>query len=238
MKGKITGVSLGTGDPELITLKGLKALQQADIIFYPGSVSDVGEKDSYALRILEQLPVDLHKAKGYYLRMNGVEEEADRIYQEVYQEAIGEFNYGKSVVLVSEGDISFYSTFLYVLSKFRSTDIPVQLIPGVSSLHHAAAAGLFPLGLKEEKIVIVPRLSSSQEIDTLLQKFDTIVIIKVRSVMQQLLQFLVDQSFQCLYAERLGTPEEFLLQDLRLLNDRNIPYFSLLFIKKSKSVLH
>ena len=57
----IYGVSLGPGDPDLITLKGLKVLQEADKIYYPGSLYKSGEKASYALSILEHYKLDSNK---------------------------------------------------------------------------------------------------------------------------------------------------------------------------------
>ena len=56
--GKIFGISLGPGDPELITLKALKALNAVEVIFCPGTKSGEGRMKSRALDILRQLEVD------------------------------------------------------------------------------------------------------------------------------------------------------------------------------------
>ena len=70
MKGKIIGISLGPGDPELITLKALKALNAVDVIFCPGTKSGEGRMKSRALDILRQLEVDETKIRLFQVPMS------------------------------------------------------------------------------------------------------------------------------------------------------------------------
>lgn len=61
------GVSLGPGDPELITLKALKVLNMADVIFCPGYTKLYGQEKSRSLDILRQLPVDAVKIHTFHV---------------------------------------------------------------------------------------------------------------------------------------------------------------------------
>ena len=70
--GKIFGISLGPGDPELITLKALKALNAVDVIFCPGTKSGEGRMKSRALDILRQLEVDETKIRLFQVPMSRV----------------------------------------------------------------------------------------------------------------------------------------------------------------------
>lgn len=82
MKGKIIGVSLGPGEPELITLKALKALNAADIVYCPATRSGDGTVKSRALDILSQLPVDVEKVRSFHVPMSRNREEALNAYEE------------------------------------------------------------------------------------------------------------------------------------------------------------
>ena len=66
----IKGVSLGPGDPELITVKGLNALKEADKIYFPGSLFSNGKQSSYSLSILDHYKLDQNKLVGFYLKMS------------------------------------------------------------------------------------------------------------------------------------------------------------------------
>ena len=82
---RIIGVSLGPGDPELITLKGLNALQQADVIFCPATNVAGGETKSRALDILKALPVELTKIQLYQIPMSQSRTEAIVAYDNVFE---------------------------------------------------------------------------------------------------------------------------------------------------------
>lgn len=88
MKGRVMGVSLGPGDPELITLKALKVLNMADVIFCPATQSCDGQEKSRSLDILRQLPVDAVKIHTFHVPMSRKREEAEKAYDQVCTEII------------------------------------------------------------------------------------------------------------------------------------------------------
>jgi len=120
MSGEITFVGAGPGDPELITLKGARVLQEADTVVYAGSL--VNEK------ILE--------LAGHAVLHNSAKMALD----EVLKILIDDYRAGKKVVRLHTGDPSVYGA---VGEQFRELDkagIPYTVIPGVSSVFAAAAA--------------------------------------------------------------------------------------------------
>ena len=120
MNGKITFVGAGPGDPELITLKGVRVLHEADTVVYAGSL--VNEK------ILEMAPL----ARFY--------NSAKMALEEVLKILIDDYRAGKNVVRLHTGDPSVYGA---VGEQFRELDkagIPYSVVPGVSSVFAAAAA--------------------------------------------------------------------------------------------------
>src|SRR3954468_9642673 len=100
----IYGVSLGPGDPLLITVKGLQVLQKADRIYYPGSLPG----SSYSLGILQHYNLDESKFRGMFLNMSDDRSQAEQTYLTTFQEMLVDYNNGLDIAFVSEGDISFY----------------------------------------------------------------------------------------------------------------------------------
>jgi len=219
----IYGVSLGPGDPWLITVKGLQVLQQADRIYYPGSLPG----SSYSLGILQHYNLDESKFRGMFLNMSDNREQAEQTYAQTFQEMLADYNNGLNIAFVSEGDISFYSTFAYLLKHIQQHKLKVEIIAGVPSFLLGAAVHQLPLAVLNEKIAILPR---TKNIARYLEQFDTVVLIKVRSVLHEIIPFMKD--LHIVYCERLGTPQQFITTDINDLKDREIPYFSLLILKK------
>lgn len=230
--GRIYGVSLGPGDADLITLKGLKALQQADKIYYPGSLFKDGRKSSYSLSILNQYDLDVEKLQGFYLKMDLERAQAKTIYETTFQQIIKDYNKGLSIAIVSEGDISTFSSFSYVLEKIKSRKIPIDLIPGITSYLHLASESKIPLCLQNEKVTIIPRIQSKDQLKEVIHHFDTVVLMKIKSVMESITSVIDTKKHSIIYAERLGTEKQFITNNWAIANKREIPYFSLLIIKK------
>ena len=230
-KGKIYGVSLGPGDPGLITLKGHKILQEVDCIYYPGSRFGNGIEKSYSLGILEQLSVDISKAEGFFLEMSLDRTQAQEIYKQTALKIKKDIEAGKHVAVVCEGDLSTYSSFSYLLDEFLGYDLPVELVPGITSFANAASAIQSPLVLLNETMKVIPRVQSTEDLNTALVENETIVLMKIKSVMDVIFPVLEQDNVSFVYAERLGTAEQFLGTDLAVLKTREIPYFSLLIIK-------
>jgi len=230
--GRIYGVSLGPGDADLITLKGLKTLQQADKIYYPGSLFKDGRKASYSLSILNQYDLDIEKLQGFYLKMDLERAQAKTIYETTFQQIVKDYNKGLSVAIVSEGDISTFSSFSYVLEKIKEHELPINLIPGITSYLHLASESEIPLCLQNEKVVVIPRVQTRAELQEAIDNFDTVVLMKIKSVMDSITPVIDTKKHRITYAERLGTDKQFITNNWITANQREIPYFSLLIIKK------
>ena len=124
-------VSLGPGDPELITVKGLKDLQTADCIFCPETLAKDGNRVSRAADILLQLDIPENTVHRFPIPMSKQREKALSAYDEVYMESSTLRQQGKKVCIVAEGDAGFYSSIHYVYDKLQADGIPVKHIPGI-----------------------------------------------------------------------------------------------------------
>jgi len=233
-KGKIYGVSLSPGDPELITVKGLRILQQVDKIYYPGSLLNDGSTTSFSLPILKYYQLDESKLIGMFLKMSDKRDEAEQTYATTFQDILTDYKNGLQIAFVSEGDISFYSTFAYLLKHIQQHKLDVEIIAGVPSFILGAAIHQTPLAILNEKIAILPRMKNIEQLERYLLEFETVVLIKVRSVVNEICDFVQTKNIDIMYCERLGTAQQFITTDIKEVQEREVPYFSLLIIKSKK----
>ncbi|MDJ1484460.1 precorrin-2 C(20)-methyltransferase [Cytophagaceae bacterium YF14B1] len=231
-KGKIYGISLGPGDPDLITVKGLRLLQTVDRIYYPGSVTEERTTTSYSLPILKAYDLDENKLTGMFLKMSDNRDEAQQTYANTFKQMLTDYQNGLQIAFVSEGDISFYSTFSYLLTYIQQHQLEVEIVAGVPSFLLGAAEHQIPLALLTEKIVVLPRTSNVLQLQQYLSDFETVVLIKVRSILQEIIPVIQQQAVMLFYCERLGTAQQFISTSLEEIMNRDIPYFSLLILKK------
>ena len=112
MTGNISGVSLGPGEPELITLKALKALQEADVIYCPGT-----QAKSRARDILEALPIKMDRVRLFHVPMSKDRTLANQAYDVICTEIADLVATGKNVAITAEGDSGFYSSVNYMFDK-------------------------------------------------------------------------------------------------------------------------
>ncbi len=232
MQGKIYGIALGPGDPELITMKGFNLLKSADVIYYPGSIGKGGKEKSFAGKIMESYGLDHDKMKGIFISMSLNRQKAEEKYSEAFEEMVKDFELGKKVVVVSEGDIAMYSTFGYLIERFRKREIPYEMVPGIPAFIAAGSAGGFPLAFQTDKILVLSQLSDTEKLGSLVENFETIVIMKVSTIKKELTEFLKTRGLKFFYGEKIGTQEEFSTTDIEVLEEREKTYFSILIINK------
>jgi precorrin-2/cobalt-factor-2 C20-methyltransferase len=247
-KGKIIGVSLGPGDPGLITVKGLQALQHADKIYYPASSQPAAAAPSlatpspatppvgitsYSLSILQHYGLDPAKLHPVLLEMSADRAHNLRTYAETFGKMRADCDQGLTVAFVSEGDISFYSTFVHLLRHIHAERLPVEIIAGVPAFLAAAAAHAEPLAALREKIAIIPLLDDSRDLEKYLLQFHTVVLIKVRHAMVHVLPIVQAGMATLLYSERVGTPDQLLSRDAVAITQHQPPYFSLIILKSN-----
>ncbi|BDS11205.1 precorrin-2 C(20)-methyltransferase [Aureispira anguillae] len=228
----IFGVALGPGDPDLITVKGLDILKTVDVIYYPGALFSSGRKSSYALSIMEQYDLDLQKCKGFYLAMNLDRTAAELTYSNAFEYILSDYKAGRSIAIVSEGDISTYSSFAYLLRRIKKHHLEVELVPGISSYSLAAAQQQIPLCLQDEPLIILPRVQDKGILEEALAAFSCLVLMKIKSSIGLIQEVLSQhENAEIYYFERLGTAQQFMSTNWNEIMNRDIPYFSLIIVR-------
>lgn len=231
MKGKIIGVSLGPGEPELITLKALRALEMADVIYCPATCGAEGREKSRAADILGQLPVDGMKIRTFRLPMSKNRDEALAAYDAVCGEMLRLAEEGKTVAVTAEGDACFYSSANYMYEKLRNAGYPVEMVAGVPAFIAAGASVGLHIVKGRERLLVVPGDVLVEELLEAVVAKRTLVIMKVPLGESILRPFLVRHPELCYhYFEQVGTPDEFYTSDVQTILNRSFTYFSLLVI--------
>jgi len=236
-------VGLGPGDPELVTLKGLRAIEAADVIFVPRS--QAGD-ESLAFRIARhwidparqqviELPLPMTRDSAQLLPAWQAAADGMAARLAACARAIGREARGAYLLL---GDPLLYGTFTYIARELavRHREIAIEIIPGVTSFAATAARAQLPLGTTDDRVAIVP---ASYETDgttlrQLLADFETVILMKVGSALPQVLATLEELELldAALYAERVGMPEEYIVRDVRSLRGQRRPYLSLLIVRR------
>ncbi len=227
--GKLIGIGLGAGNPDLITVKALRALQQADIIFYP--TADIQHADSsFSSKILKQLQVET-PMQPFHIPMKSAQRMA--YYQQAYHDIKAEVLGGKNVAVVSEGDLLFYSTFGYLLEMAKADALPLELISGIPAFIAASALSEQPIIEGDHSIQVIALPKSFQQITQALEHNATVVVMKIK-VLKDWYHFLKTNSYSFFYAEKIGTSQQFITSSIEDLKDRQLPYFALLILKQNK----
>ena len=143
MKGKLYGIGVGPGDPELLTLKAKRILDEADIIAVP--VKEAGE-ESTALEIIRPVVELEHKhLLEVIFRMAKDKEERKKCRAAACEQLTAELSRGRNIAMITLGDVSVYSTYMYVNQYVAEHGFETEIIPGIPSFCSGAAAARLPL---------------------------------------------------------------------------------------------
>ena len=135
-QGILYGVSVGPGDPELITVKALRTMEKCPVIAAPRT----GGKKTLALDIARQA-MDLGSKEIIYLehRMVTDTDTLQKQYRENAKQIAAYLEQGKDVALLNLGDVSVYSTYSYIAEELCQAGFHCEMIPGVTSFCACAA---------------------------------------------------------------------------------------------------
>ncbi len=234
--GKLIGASLGPGDPELITRRAWSALHSNARWLYPVKKA---EEKSYALSIVERggvaIPAD---AVELIFPMTRDVEILGKAWARAAARTVELLAEGRDVVFLVEGDASTFATFGHLARVVRelAPEVDVETIPGVSSFAAAAATAGLPLAEEDETLAVIPTAYGAGVIDHLLDEFDTLILLKVKPLLDEVLELLERRGLlatSC-FIEKVGSPEERILRDVASLKGEKVNYLSLMLVQNPK----
>lgn len=233
MTDVVTIVSLGPGDPELITLKGLKILQKADYIFCPYTYLSGDMKISRAQDILTALDIDNAKIIPFKVSMSENRSEAVEVYKDIALQIEDAYKLGYKIAITAEGDAGIYSSSYYINEILTTKNIPVERIAGIPAFIACAASHNIPVSKQRETIGVITHFSSVEELKFKTEEYDTLILMKTsqyESVIKDAIKSFVNMTFH--YFENSGVSEkEFYSTNREEILERKFPYFSLIIIQ-------
>ena len=226
-KGTLYGVSIGPGEPELITLKAMNIISQCKYIATPHT----GTGDSLALSIVSKA-IDLSEKEIMKLEfpMTKDKDILAKSHQEA-ADAIGEIlDSGNDVAMLNLGDVTIYSTFAYTMDKLLEKDYDVEVIPGVTSFCASASELKIGLTTMNEPLHIIP--ATGIDIKEALQLHGSKVFMKIGRSMPKLIEALHELNIEDnVYAvENCGLENEKVYKGLDEFND-DMGYFTIVIVK-------
>lgn len=236
--GKLYGVSLGPGDPGLITRRAWELLHSNAVWTYP--VRKKGGQ-SYALDIALRAgltPPESHAPLTF--PMTHDTEILAKHWLKAAETVLAILYQGKDVVFLVEGDASTYSTYNHLSRTVRALDenIELETIAGVSSYLAVAARLQTPLADVDDTVAILPAAYGVEAVECLLEDFDTLVLLKVKPLLDELIDLLANKGLleNSYFIEKAGAPEERVVRDVASLKGQKVNYLSLLLIKNPQRI--
>lgn len=232
-RGRLYGVGVGPGDPELMTIKARRLIATCPVVCIPKrNLADEG----YAARIVApylgsdqevlelEFPMsrDLDRLRAYWDRSAAV------VWERLER--------GLDCVFVTEGDPLLYSTFVHLHDHMRQVHpaLEVEVVPGVSSFLAAAARLGVSLADGSERIAVVSGVESAGAARELLERFDTVAFFKVSGyfeLVRQALEELGRVEEAGLVTKATAPGQEEIITDIRTLRGGKPPYLSLLLVR-------
>ena len=214
-KGKLFGVGIGPGDKELITLKAVNTIKNADVIAIPDSLS--GKNRAYEIIFI---PMPMVKDKEHLKASH--ESGAELI--------INYLDKGRNTAFATLGDPSVYSTYMYIHRIVESKGYDVEMIAGVTSFCASAARLNISLCDGAEPLIIIP--ANYEDNKKLLNLSGNKVLMKsgrkIAKVKQEIDECcLTDKTYM---VENCGMEEEKIYKDFSKAADES-SYFSLIIVK-------
>ena len=234
--GTLYGIGVGPGDPDLITLKAMNTLKGVDVVFAAASTTN---SHSLAEKI-----VTPHLREGVLIKRLNFPMTRDRgvldsAWQENAKIVIATLRKGQDAALITLGDPLTYSTFGYVMRKIKEStqDIPIKIIPGITSYQAGSASAGMILAEGEESLTVISGALGSENLKKVINSTDTVVMLKVYRNYKEIFDTLdeLDLTDRSVLVSKCGLEGEEVFQDIKERPDNLPPYLSLLLIKKKNA---
>ncbi len=227
MPGRLYGLGVGPGDPELLTLKALRLLRAAPVVAYPAPEHGNSFARSIVASWLEtrqrEIPIRIPMRPG---------SPPGAVYDAASAALAAELDRGDDVALLCQGDPFFYGSFIQLWTRLAPR-YRVEIIPGVCSLVACAAAAATPLVAHDETLAVIPATLEEAELERRLAESDAAAIVKLGRHFPKVRRVLDTLGLLggAVYVERATLPNQ-RVAPLASVDGGSVPYFSIALIRR------
>lgn len=228
MAGILYGLGIGPGDPELLTLKAVRLIQENEVIALPGK----NPRETVAYRIAVQAVPQLTQKELISVEMPMTKDmqRLEESHQEAARQLEAYLRQGKNVVFLTLGDPTVYSTYLYVHSRLLKKGYQAEIVSGITSFCAVAARLNTGLVEKAEELHVIP---ASYQIQEALDMPGTKVLMKAGRQMAKVKELLKERGFEAMMVENCGMENEKVYRSLDEIPD-DAGYYSLIIVKEKR----
>ena len=226
MKGKLYGVGIGPGDPELLTLKALRVIRESKVIALPGKEP----RETVAYKIVEGVYPEIAEKELLAVDMPMTK---DPVKLEASHEAgaaaiMAYLDKGMDVAFPTLGDPTVYSTYIYVHKRVQAAGYETEIVSGITSFCAVAARLNTGLVEKAEPLHVIP---ASYQIEEALKLSGTKVLMKAGKKMAEVKKILLEQQIPASMIENCGMENERIYRSPEEIAE-DAGYYSLIIVKE------
>ncbi|MGI6434819.1 MAG: precorrin-2 C(20)-methyltransferase [Syntrophomonadaceae bacterium] len=230
--GKLYGIGVGPGDPDLLTVKARRILEQIEVLFVPKSTM---ERRSVAYAIVSAALDKQWQCIDVLLPMIQDEALLNQHWRQGAAEVLKHLRTGRDGAFITLGDPTLYSTFTYLLKhiKNQAPEVPVEIIPGISAVNAISAALQQALAEGDENLLITPALLEQENLAQLVDQFDNIVLMKAGRQIDKICAVLKERGAdkQARLVSRCGFADAVFSDDVFSIKGQDLDYLSTVIIK-------
>lgn len=223
--GRLYGLGIGPGDPELLTLKAYRILQQVPVIAYPTLENGKALARSIVADYIQPHQIEIPMPLPF-----SVERSSQPYYDQAALQIAKHLTAGQDVAVLCEGDPMLYGTFMYLFNRLAN-QFHTEVVPGISSTFASAAMLGAPITYRNDVLSIMPATLDSETLRDRLSKVDSAIIIKLGRHFAKVKSVLTDLNLldRALYIER-ATQANQQIFDIKMVEPQAVPYWALILI--------
>ncbi|MEU6562810.1 precorrin-2 C(20)-methyltransferase [Nocardia nova] len=229
--GKLWGVGLGPGDPELVTVKAARVIESADVIAFHSARHGRSISRSIAAPYMRAGQLEEHLVYPVTTETTdhpgGYQGAIDEFYEQAAEVLAAHLAAGRTVALLAAGDPLFYSSYMHMHRRLADR-FPAEIVPGITSVSAASAALGTPLVEGEQVLTVLPGTLPPDQLAARLADTDAAAIMKLGRTYPAVRQALSDSGrlSGAYYVERASTGRQRILPAAEV-SDAEVPYFAI-----------
>jgi len=245
-QGRLYLVGIGPGDPELMTCKAVRILENTQVWVAPkakeNGASSALQIASGQVELNGKTVLDLcFPMKKVHLGQQQ-DPKVVQAWREAAEVVLAHLDQGEDVAFPTLGDPSLYSTAFYLLATLQElrSKLRVSIIPGITAMAACSAQVYSPLGLGDDVVSIVPAAFDDDRLREILNTFDVVVLMKVFRKMDRIVALLDELGLvdNAVLIERCGMDDQKIYTDIREALNCDLHYFTTMLVRKKEIGTH